>query len=270
MSGCWAPREPPQVQQLPQGGHFAVARKGPPVAGVDGNWACVACGNVNFAQRDVCNICQLPWAPAQTKTSGGKGAPVAGIDGNWLCPACNNVNFGTRNACNRCGLPKPIDRARQSLLATAPKSAPMPKPKSVAPVAGVDGNWLCTNCGNVNFGSRDMCNRCNMPRPASPEWQEPTWQGPDFNCPNVVDTSAPKRGPPIAGVDGNWACGLCGNVNFASRVSCNMCQAPQGGVASKKRTSSVPGAPVAQFRERGQAPVAGVNGNWQCAGLSLP
>merc|ERR1719375_2303668 len=35
--------------------------KGPkPEAGVDGNWACPACGSVNFANRGKCFRCQAP------------------------------------------------------------------------------------------------------------------------------------------------------------------------------------------------------------------
>jgi len=30
---------------------------GPPIAGVDGNWKCNSCNNVNFAQREKCNRC---------------------------------------------------------------------------------------------------------------------------------------------------------------------------------------------------------------------
>jgi len=33
------------------------------------------------------------------------------------------------------------------------------------PLEGIDGNWRCQNCGNVNFGSRDQCNRCKVPKP---------------------------------------------------------------------------------------------------------
>ena len=32
------------------------------------------------------------------------------------------------------------------------------------PLKGVDGNWECDKCGNVNFGSRDKCNRCANPK----------------------------------------------------------------------------------------------------------
>ena len=34
------------------------------------------------------------------------------------------------------------------------------------PIEGVDGNWRCTECGNINFGKREKCNRCSAPRPA--------------------------------------------------------------------------------------------------------
>jgi hypothetical protein len=40
-----------------------------------------------------------------------------------------------------------------------------PQRRGGAPVAGVDGNWACPTCGNVNFGIRDTCNRCQEPRP---------------------------------------------------------------------------------------------------------
>jgi len=41
--------------------------------------------------------------------------------------------------------------------------------KKGPPVAGVDGNWLCKGCNNVNFGIRDNCNRCQAPKPTSDE-----------------------------------------------------------------------------------------------------
>ena len=32
------------------------------------------------------------------------------------------------------------------------------------PVEGIDGNWRCTNCNNINFGTRAQCNRCGASR----------------------------------------------------------------------------------------------------------
>ena len=227
-------------------------KRGPPVAGVDGNWECTACGNVNFATRDACNLCQSPKPQYPATVSGGqptweqptqkRGRPVAGVDGNWACGSCGNVNFAHRDMCNRCNNPKELATWEQP-----PGGQPtweQPMQKRGRPVAGVDGNWACGSCGNVNFAHRDMCNRCNNPKELA-TWEQPpggqqTWEQP-----------MQKRGPPVAGVDGNWACGSCGNVNFAHRTSCNRC----GMFKPEER--------------RGGRPVAGVNGNWGCAGLSF-
>lgn len=218
-----------------------------PVAGVDGNWACSACNNVNFASRDACNRCATP-KPTYDQTwrtvsknghaHGGpkRGPPVAGVDGNWECLACGNVNFASRDACNLCQTPR---QQHQEQPHWGQPTWEQPMQKRGRPVAGVDGNWACGSCGNVNFAHRDMCNRCNNPKEQGtweqqPEGQ-PTWEQP-----------MRKRGRPVAGVDGNWACGSCGNVNFAQRTSCNRC----GMLKPEER--------------RGGRPVAGVNGNWAC------
>jgi hypothetical protein len=51
------------------------------------------------------------------------------------------------------------------------------------PVAGVNGNWLCGQCGNVNWAIRKFCNRCPERRPANAgpphEQQKPPQQQPD-------------------------------------------------------------------------------------------
>ena len=39
-------------------------------------------------------------------------------------------------------------------------------PYVFACATGVDGNWRCPSCSNINFGSRDNCNRCRFPKPA--------------------------------------------------------------------------------------------------------
>ena len=37
-----------------------------------------------------------------------------------------------------------------------------------APMEGVDGNWRCDMCSNINFGKRMSCHRCGGQKP-SPE-----------------------------------------------------------------------------------------------------
>eukprot|EP00435_Cladocopium_sp_Y103_P042295 s1913_g11.t1 len=130
-------------------------RSGRPVAGVNGNWACFSCGNVNFPARSHCNLCSAPkpqeWAVAAPGGKGkGRGRPMVGVDGNWMCAACHNVNYGIRMSCNRCGFAKQSDKRK-------------------APVAGENGNWLCPACSNVNFPHRSDCNRCGAHKPEEEE-----------------------------------------------------------------------------------------------------
>lgn len=141
------------------------SKGGAPVAGVDGNWQCPSCQNVNFAVRDACNRCQLPrpaptvppWAP--------NGAPVAGVNGNWLCSLCQNVNFAVRDACNKCGALRSKAEVRLSASPSAGCGGGKAGSKGKAPVPGENGNWVCPGCGNINYPMRDACNRCQAPKP---------------------------------------------------------------------------------------------------------
>jgi hypothetical protein len=45
---------------------------------------------------------------------------------------------------------------------------------SGAPIEGVNGNWRCNTCSNVNFKYRTKCNRCDAPR-GSPEAADGQW-----------------------------------------------------------------------------------------------
>ena len=53
-------------------------------------------------------------------------------------------------------------------------------------VSGVDGNWRCPQCQNINFGKRDRCNRCSCPKP-------PEYGGPSSGSLKIHD---PSLGPP--------------------------------------------------------------------------
>lgn len=135
------------------GGH----KGGAPVAGVDGNWQCPSCQNVNFPARDACNRCHLPRPAPQAPN----GAPVAGVKGNWQCSLCGNVNFAVRDSCNRCAAP----RFKAELPPASGYGVGKAGGKGKAPVPGEDGNWVCNECSNVNYAMRDLCNRCQAPKP---------------------------------------------------------------------------------------------------------
>lgn len=61
---------------------------------------------------------------------------------------------------------------------------------------GRPGDWICPNCSNVNFSSRDKCNKCG----------------------------SGGRGPERLGMKkGDWICPSCGDLVFASKSNCKMC-----------------------------------------------
>merc|ERR1712130_791534 len=108
--------------------------------------------------------------------------------------------MGQREACNRCRAPKPIEMAYPYV---APGVAIHDGRRPGAPVPGVDGNWMCPSCQNVNFSTRGVCNRCQEQKPP-----EAPFGG--------------KGGGKLGG-RGDWQCPICDSLNYASRTECSRC-----------------------------------------------
>lgn len=100
-----------------------------------------------------------------------------------------------------------------------------------APVEGVDGNWRCLSCSNINFSVRDKCNRCGMPRgDLGVGGVNSGVSSPLAATAGGLAPASKKRKPsgmPIEGVDGNWRCPSCSNINFGVRDKCNRCEMPR-------------------------------------------
>jgi len=110
-------------------------------------------------------------------------------------------------------------------------------PRGGAPVVGDNGNWKCKSCGNINFGHRDKCNRCDEKRPDDIPAAMPTMPanpyggmtgggmmgGYDYS--QGMSSQPKRKGPPVEGEDGNWKCSQCGNINYGHRDKCNRCDA---------------------------------------------
>ena len=75
--------------------------------------------------------------------------------------------------------------------------------------------WECEKCNNFNFETRNICNRCELPK-----------------CPKSLEQikieneqkSLERKKQPLIEREGDWKCPKCHNLNFAFRNSCNKCK----------------------------------------------
>ncbi|GJN34240.1 hypothetical protein PR202_gb22887 [Eleusine coracana subsp. coracana] len=99
-----------------------------------------------------------------------------------------------------------------------------------------DGDWMCpnTSCGNVNFAFRGVCNRCGAARPSGVGGG--AGGGGRGRGRGTADGRGSSRagpaavgGPPGLFGPNDWPCPMCGNINWAKRMKCNICNTSKPG-----------------------------------------
>ena len=91
--------------------------------------------------------------------------------------------------------------------------------------------WICEQCNNFNYDTRNKCNRCGIPKSPKKiskmkrknelkrqeEQEKLKLQNQIKNQKNINSNKIKER-------KGDWICAKCGNLNFSFRLICNRCQ----------------------------------------------
>ncbi|XP_022733920.1 transcription initiation factor TFIID subunit 15-like isoform X2 [Durio zibethinus] len=96
-----------------------------------------------------------------------------------------------------------------------------------------EGDWLCpnTSCSNVNFAFRGVCNCCGTARPAGASGGG-GGAGGRGRGPGAPDSGSHGRAVGATGGlfgPNDWPCPMCGNINWAKRTKCNICNTNKPG-----------------------------------------
>ena len=97
----------------------------------------------------------------------------------WICILCNNFNYETRVKCNRCGArkkPKKFVESKSEKDLEIKEIKDDRDDKEDKEIMGTKdmkgkkekhnkkGDWVCSNCKNLNYSFRTVCNRCRIPK----------------------------------------------------------------------------------------------------------
>ena len=91
--------------------------------------------------------------------------------------------------------------------------------------------WICDQCNNFNYDTRNKCNRCGIPK--SPKkisklkrkLENKKKEQMKLQQSTKKDDDEKKK--KLKERKGDWTCAKCGNLNFSFRIICNRCQLPK-------------------------------------------
>ena len=81
--------------------------------------------------------------------------------------------------------------------------------------------WICEQCNNFNYDSRNKCNRCGIPKQPK----------------KIIRMSKAEGEVNQLEHKGDWTCSNCSNINYAFRLICNRCQMPKGDLEKEEEVT---------------------------------
>ena len=87
--------------------------------------------------------------------------------------------------------------------------------------------WICDQCNNFNYDTRNKCNRCGIPK--SPKKISKMKRKNELKRQEEQEklksqNQIKNKNQKIKERRGDWICAKCGNLNFSFRLVCNRCQ----------------------------------------------
>lgn len=195
-----------------------------------GDWNCPNCSFHNFASRRHCFKCNAenPSHTSSAIATGGAPTGPAGASGGEM--ATNTPN-GT--PLSNSGLPPPPPPSSSLLSSAQPQAYTSTVTHHTSgshhlSTPFTTGDWVCANsaCGFLNYSSRAQCLKCSSYRPNNTgdvPSAIPSSQNAGYPSHHQYHTPRPHH--PANFRPGDWFCS-CGFQNFASRMSCLRCLAP--------------------------------------------
>uniref|UniRef100_A0A8D8TCG7 Zinc finger Ran-binding domain-containing protein 2 n=1 Tax=Cacopsylla melanoneura TaxID=428564 RepID=A0A8D8TCG7_9HEMI len=95
-----------------------------------------------------------------------------------------------------------------------------------------EDDWVCADaaCGNINFAWRTSCNRCSKEKVGAPSSSSGSSKR---KLGHEIGKHIAEKSHGLFSPD-DWQCNKCGNVNWARRSQCNMCNAPKFGEVEER------------------------------------
>jgi len=191
-----------------------------------GNWNCPKCRNLNYAHRDRCNRCDLSRPLSQSNEGSamsGMGIGMGGMGGmTGMGPVGGMAGMAGMAGMGGMGGMGMGGMGGMGGMATQQRYAVESVARSFVQAFSGEGNPV-----------QSAINYLIQLNTTNPLWwlsdnQLPTQaayqhQGPVLTYGVGTKRQRTFRSPPQEGVDGNWKCLECNNINFSHRTKCNRC-----------------------------------------------